>query len=220
MRVLITCGPSYEPIDKVRRLTNFSTGELGVTLADHLAARDAEIVCLKGELSTFRNPRPPVITERFTTNEDLENRLQLWSQSGSFDAVLHVAALCDFQVVQIVDASGTARSDGKIPSNCEQLKIVLSPARKVISEIPRLFPSSRIVGWKYEVDGDCDTAIQRGFYQIAANSTHACVVNGPACGSQLVICLPPNQQIICTNRPQLVDRLTAWLWNASAGPRN
>jgi phosphopantothenoylcysteine synthetase/decarboxylase len=27
MKVIVTCGPSYEPIDQVRRLTNFSTGE-------------------------------------------------------------------------------------------------------------------------------------------------------------------------------------------------
>jgi len=33
-KVIITCGPSYEPIDEVRRLTNFSTGELGVQLSD------------------------------------------------------------------------------------------------------------------------------------------------------------------------------------------
>jgi deoxyribose-phosphate aldolase len=32
MRVIVTCGPSYEPIDEVRRLTNFSTGELGTLL--------------------------------------------------------------------------------------------------------------------------------------------------------------------------------------------
>jgi phosphopantothenoylcysteine decarboxylase/phosphopantothenate--cysteine ligase len=37
MKVIVTCGPSYEPIDQVRRLTNFSTGELGVLLSDELA---------------------------------------------------------------------------------------------------------------------------------------------------------------------------------------
>ncbi|HVY71907.1 MAG TPA: phosphopantothenoylcysteine decarboxylase, partial [Verrucomicrobiae bacterium] len=37
MKVIVTCGPSYEPIDEVRRLTNFSTGELGVLLAEELA---------------------------------------------------------------------------------------------------------------------------------------------------------------------------------------
>ena len=34
MRIVITTGPSYEPIDKVRRLSNFSSGELGTLLAE------------------------------------------------------------------------------------------------------------------------------------------------------------------------------------------
>ena len=37
MKIIVTCGPSYEPIDEVRRITNFSTGELGSRLARALA---------------------------------------------------------------------------------------------------------------------------------------------------------------------------------------
>ena len=36
VKVIVTCGPSYEPIDEVRRITNFSTGELGILLANRL----------------------------------------------------------------------------------------------------------------------------------------------------------------------------------------
>jgi len=36
MKVIVTCGPSYEPIDQVRRLTNFSSRELGVHLSNQL----------------------------------------------------------------------------------------------------------------------------------------------------------------------------------------
>src|ERR1700730_630479 len=48
MRVVVTCGPSYEPIDEVRRITNFSTGELGSLLANHLAKAGCEVVCFRG----------------------------------------------------------------------------------------------------------------------------------------------------------------------------
>ena len=37
-RVIVTCGPSFEPIDQVRRITNFSTGELGILLANALTS--------------------------------------------------------------------------------------------------------------------------------------------------------------------------------------
>ena len=48
MRVVVTCGPSYEPIDEVRRITNFSTGELGVLLTNHLVDAGCEVVCFRG----------------------------------------------------------------------------------------------------------------------------------------------------------------------------
>jgi len=47
-KVIVTCGPSYEPIDQVCRLTNSSTGELGVHLSNHLARAGFEVFCLKG----------------------------------------------------------------------------------------------------------------------------------------------------------------------------
>jgi len=39
MNCIVTAGPTYEPLDDVRRLTNFSTGRLGTELANFLAAR-------------------------------------------------------------------------------------------------------------------------------------------------------------------------------------
>ena len=48
MKIIVTTGPSFEPIDEVRRITNFSTGELGVLLANSFAQAGAEVFCLKG----------------------------------------------------------------------------------------------------------------------------------------------------------------------------
>ncbi len=43
MKVIVTTGPSYEPIDEVRRITNFSSGELGLLLANTLARAGCEV---------------------------------------------------------------------------------------------------------------------------------------------------------------------------------
>ena len=56
MQVIVTCGPSYEPIDRVRRLTNFSSGELGVHLSNQLARAGFEVFCLKGSGATYPSP--------------------------------------------------------------------------------------------------------------------------------------------------------------------
>ena len=49
MNCIVTAGPAYEPLDDVRRLTNFSTGRLGTELANYLAARGHNVHLLLGE---------------------------------------------------------------------------------------------------------------------------------------------------------------------------
>jgi phosphopantothenoylcysteine synthetase/decarboxylase len=49
MNCIVTAGPTYEPLDDVRRLTNFSTGRLGTELANFLAARGHKVILLIGE---------------------------------------------------------------------------------------------------------------------------------------------------------------------------
>ena len=55
-RAVVTCGPSLSHIDAVRRITNFSTGELGVRLAEALLENGWEVLCFKGAGATYRNP--------------------------------------------------------------------------------------------------------------------------------------------------------------------
>ena len=60
MRIVITSGPSYEPLDKVRRLSNFSTGELGTLLAEGFAEAGHSVLCFRGVTSSFAAPLWPV----------------------------------------------------------------------------------------------------------------------------------------------------------------
>lgn len=172
MRAIVTCGPAHTLIDEVRRITNVSTGELGSLLSSALRSVGAEVLCLRGEGATFPAP-PGVRVEPFGTNQSLEQILR--REAGSWDCFFHAAALCDFEV------SGPAAVK-KIPSSTERLELVLQPAPKVLPLLRGLFPRARIVGWKYELDGDRDTAIARALTQIRDCSTDACVVNGSAYG--------------------------------------
>ena len=54
---LVTCGPAYEPIDEVRRITNQSTGELGSLLSEILSRAKFEVLCLRGEMAIYPSPR-------------------------------------------------------------------------------------------------------------------------------------------------------------------
>lgn len=179
--VVITCGPAYEPIDEVRRITNFSTGELGTLLADRLTNAGVRVICFRGASATY--PRYPVAAEvrPFTTNEDLQAQLARLPAELSVQAVFHAAALCDFRVRRVEDPSGTALSGAKINS-ASGLTLHLEPAAKVINSLRAIFPRSLLIGWKYELEGDRETALERGRRQIEKNGTDACVVNGRAYG--------------------------------------
>ena len=77
MKIIVTCGPSYEPIDDVRRITNFSTGELGVLLTDKLAAAGFDVCCLERIYATYGDPKVGCVLKSFTTNDDLHPNLHL-----------------------------------------------------------------------------------------------------------------------------------------------
>src|SRR5277367_5570157 len=156
MRIVITSGPSYEPLDQVRRLSNFSTGELGTLLAEGFAEAGHSVTCFRGVASTFPPPLLPVEVIPFTTNDDLAAGLQQLPAREEATIVLHAAALCDFKVREIVDEKGDPVHGGKISSRAGTLKLTLEPAPKLIASLRRMFPSSILVGWKYETDGTTD----------------------------------------------------------------
>jgi phosphopantothenoylcysteine synthetase/decarboxylase len=182
MRVVVTCGPSYEPIDEVRRLTNFSTGRLGQELSARLLAEGHEVTCFRGVCASSQLQLSGGTLRAFSTNDDLLGQLRTLEEPAELGAFLHVAALCDFRVASAeVDGPGVS-GGGKICSRSGGLVLRLVPAQKVIRELRSLFPNARIVGWKYEVEGGREGAIAKGGRQILENATDACVVNGPAYG--------------------------------------
>jgi len=211
MKVIVTCGPSYEPIDQVRRLTNFSTGELGVHLSNQLIRAGFEVICLKGSGATHPGPAEQCQLNLFDTNDDLLGLLQQASETHEITAVFHVAALCDYKVKRVEDDQGRSCDSPKIASRSGALTIHLEPATKVIFRLRELFPQSIIIGWKYELAGTRAEAIDKARRQIAENRTDGCVVNGRAFGSGFGF-FPAMQSLSeYGNKTELVDSLTRWL---------
>ncbi len=190
MKVIVTCGPSFEPIDEVRRLTNFSTGELGALLAEQLGAAGYEVFCLKGSGATHPGPAPGpgCLVRRFDTNDDLLALLREISSAHGIGAVFHAAALCDYRVAAVRDDAGNACQSAKIASRSGALTLQLEPATKVIHELRPLFPRSLLVGWKYELAGTRDEALAKACGQLNEARTDLCVLNGRAAGEGFSVC--------------------------------
>lgn len=183
MKCLVTAGPTFEPLDDVRRLTNFSTGRLGSELAAFLASRGHEVTLLRAEQATWTEPIKATVIQ-FTTTSDLRERLKA---AHNFDAIFHAAAVSDFAFGKIWQRSATGElipvEAGKISSRLENLFAELVPTPKVIAELRDWHPKALLVGWKYEVEGDRDSVLTHARKQIEESRTDACVANGPAYGA-------------------------------------
>jgi phosphopantothenoylcysteine decarboxylase/phosphopantothenate--cysteine ligase len=171
----ITCGPAYEPIDNVRRITNFSTGEIGSVLTEAFLRTGHEVVCFRGEAAAFPGPAGADVRP-FSTNESLADGLRSLERPPAI--VLHAAALCDF----VLESIEGADVSGKLASRAGTLRLTLRPAEKILPQIRAWFPSARIIGWKYETDGPREQALARAAAQIQDARTDACVLNGAAYG--------------------------------------
>jgi len=170
----------------VRRLTNFSTGRLGSELAAFLIGHGHQVRLFLGEQATFRLQGGACDSQKFTTTADL--REQLRARAGeSVDAVFHAAAVSDFGFgkiwVQSAQGQLTEIRSGKLSTQQGNLMAELTPTPKIIAELRSWFAGARLVGWKYEVDGDRDAVIRQAKAQLAECSTDACVANGPAYGA-------------------------------------
>jgi phosphopantothenoylcysteine synthetase/decarboxylase len=186
MRCVVTAGPTYEELDQVRRLTNFSTGTLGCGLADYLAAKGHEVELLVGYYATCGLPVLAQRRQVFTTTADLSRRLEALA-SPDARAVFHAAAVSDFMFGKIWSRTGAGElrqvQAAKISTRAEGLLAELKPTPKIIRQLRGWFPKGLLTGWKYELDGDRAQAVARGEEQMRECALDACVVNGRAYGA-------------------------------------
>jgi phosphopantothenate---cysteine ligase (CTP) len=210
MKCIVTAGPAYEELDEVRRLTNFSTGTLGVELANFLAGRGHKVELLLGDSSTCRIEPEARKIQGFTTSADLRRRLQAL-RSSKPDAVFHAAAVSDFAFGKIwsraEDGELKEVKSAKIATRGGPLLAELVPAPKIISELRGWFPVARLVGWKYELDGSRAEAIARAAQQLADNRTDACVINGRAYGDGFGLLTVSGKSRHLSDKPRLFAAL-------------
>jgi phosphopantothenoylcysteine decarboxylase/phosphopantothenate--cysteine ligase len=211
MNCIVTAGPTYEPLDEVRRLTNFSTGRLGTELANYLAARGHTVILLIGETATYAGERRAQRVETFTTTADLRRKLKAVS-SKKVDGIFHAAAVSDFVFGKIFTPNESGKlaeikSVNKIPSRAGKLLVELVPTPKIIAELRGWFPRTRIVGWKFVADGAHTDALSAAKQQIAECSTDLCVANGPAYGEGFGLLARDGKAAHVASAPLLFEEL-------------
>lgn len=158
MKILITAGGTSEPIDDVRKITNRSTGKLGLAIGERLLREYPDklekLYYLHGETADY--PRGPQVEPvRIGGTVDLKERLTEILTRDSIDAVIHSMAVSDYMVdkVTTVEAIKTGVESAeitrnKISSSIDDLAIILKRTPKIIGIIKELSPRTKLVGFK------------------------------------------------------------------------
>jgi phosphopantothenoylcysteine synthetase/decarboxylase len=95
MRIIITAGPTREPLDPVRFLTNHSTGKMGFAIASAAAERGHDVVLVSGPVHL---PEPPgVAVVRVETAGEMHEAVRL--EAPTADAFIMTAAVADLRPV-------------------------------------------------------------------------------------------------------------------------
>ncbi len=147
MRVLITAGGTEEPIDGVRSITNFSTGNTGAFIANKLEEKGIDVTLLTSVRGT--SPDPNVKTLRYKTFFDLESIIKKELATG-YQSVIHLAAVSDFSVnyLEIDGKKHEPNENIKIDSK-SKVNIVLKNNHKILNNIKNYSISPlRVIGFK------------------------------------------------------------------------
>ncbi|MBL0926661.1 MAG: hypothetical protein IBJ11_03280 [Phycisphaerales bacterium] len=125
-RLLITAGPTHEPIDAVRFIGNRSSGRMGMALAGAAAAKGWPVTLLLGPVGTAPDLPTGVALERFRTCEDLRGLLRRFAPEA--DVLVMAAAVADYRPKPNAAMSGGKfrRTDGPITLELESTPDLLA----------------------------------------------------------------------------------------------
>ena len=160
-KVVITSGPTREPIDDVRYITNRSSGKMGSALARAALRFGADVTVVAGP-QTARFPSGVTVLRVETAQEMHDSAL---TAAKGADYIVGAAAVADYHVAN--------RTSGKLRRTAENLELVLSPNPDIIAALAAANPGATVIGFAAEPTSDLSVAQaklkRKGLFAIAAN---------------------------------------------------
>jgi phosphopantothenoylcysteine decarboxylase/phosphopantothenate--cysteine ligase len=150
-KYLITAGPTFEKIDPVRFIGNYSSGKMGFALAEQLAQRGAEVILVAGPVSLQINH--PNIT-----------RINVESASQMYDEAIKNFSYCDGAIMSaaVADFTPVNKSDKKIKRGKENYTIELTPNKDIAAELGKMKNDKQLlIGFALETDNEHANAVSK-----------------------------------------------------------
>lgn len=180
-RVLITAGPTWVPIDKVRVISNIATGETGILLARKFLGLGAKVTLVLGPmaprgfaLGASYTPQSQATsrklnTVRFNFLKELKKIVRKELGNKAYNIVIHSAAVSDYQP--------KVAKRGKIKSGVKEWKLHLVPTPKLINQIKKIDKRVFLVGFKFMPDSSKNELAKRAVRLIKESASDLVVAN-------------------------------------------
>ncbi|MDL2290180.1 bifunctional phosphopantothenoylcysteine decarboxylase/phosphopantothenate--cysteine ligase CoaBC [Paludibacteraceae bacterium OttesenSCG-928-F17] len=150
-KILITAGPTYEKIDPVRFVGNYSSGKMGFALAEECAKQGAKVYLVSGpvQLKTYHENIKRI---------DVESAQQMYEVSnqhfGEMDGGILCAAVADFSVAN--------PADSKIKRKGDNLTLELKPTQDIAASLGKAKRDNQfLVGFALETDNEEVNALDK-----------------------------------------------------------
>jgi phosphopantothenoylcysteine decarboxylase/phosphopantothenate--cysteine ligase len=138
--VLITAGPTHEPLDPVRYISNRSSGKMGYALAEAAAARGAKVILISGPVN-LAAPRGCTVIAVDTARE---MRDQVFANLQPATIIIKAAAVADFHLSKVPEQ--------KMKKTAARLSLELDPTPDILAELGRKKGDRLLVGFAAETE--------------------------------------------------------------------
>ena len=150
-KILITAGPTYEKIDPVRFVGNYSTGKMGFALAESCAKHGADVCLIAGPVQ-LKTVHPNI--ERIDVESANEMYKAVMERFYSCDGAILCAAVADFTPVTVADV--------KVKREKENLQLELKPTQDIAAAVGEMKMGSQfLVGFALETNNEEANALQK-----------------------------------------------------------
>ncbi len=147
-KVVITAGPTYEKIDPVRFIGNYSSGKMGFALAEECAARGAEVILVSGPVQ-LTTSHPGI--RRIDVESAAEMHEATLREFADADAAILCAAVADFTPEEV--------ADHKIKREHDDLMLRLKPTHDIAAALGQRKQAHQcLVGFALETDHEAEHA--------------------------------------------------------------
>ena len=144
--VLITAGPTQEPLDPVRYLSNRSSGKMGYALAEAAAERGARVILVSGPVTLA----PPARVELIPVRTAVEMRQAVMDHLEQASMVIKAAAVADYHRAN--------PPQQKVKKTAARLSLELDPTPDILAEVGRKKGDRLLVGFAAETENLIEAA--------------------------------------------------------------